>query len=103
MTTSPDEVSASTSSEEAAIQLTRDFGRLVEIVLSNPRTAALIAALLVDALRQEHPGERPYIPAPDKSARNAAIKSQFNGTNLEEVCREHGVSKTTVYRIAGGG
>ena len=34
----------------------------------------------------------------DPAARDAAIRQQFNGRNLLEVCDRHGVSHMTVYR-----
>ena len=33
--------------------------------------------------------------------RNASIRAKFNGTNHEAVMREFGISRTTLYRIAG--
>ena len=34
----------------------------------------------------------------DPAARDAAIRQQFNGRNLIEICDKHGVSHMTVYR-----
>ena len=36
----------------------------------------------------------------DRRSRDAAIRAEFNGRNLREVCRRHGVSPATVYRAA---
>ena len=80
-------------------------------VLTTERTADTYAAALakqmgfaqaiVRGMRERMGGGETYIPAPDRSARRAAIRSEFNGTNLEEVCRKYGVSARTVYRAAG--
>jgi len=36
----------------------------------------------------------------DRRARDAAIRTEFNGRNLRDVCRRYGVSPATVYRAA---
>jgi len=36
----------------------------------------------------------------DRRSRDAAIRAEFNGRNLLEVCRRYGVSPATVYRAA---
>lgn len=60
--------------------------------------ASIMAFKLTEAQRQVAPASELYVPAPDKARRNAAIRSMFNGQNLDEVCRAFSVSKTTVYR-----
>jgi len=43
-------------------------------------------------------GEKVYIPAPNKAARDARIAWQFTGTNMADVCQQFAVSRHTVYR-----
>jgi len=40
-----------------------------------------------------------YVPAPDKTERNAAILADFDGTNAEAVAKRHGISLSTLYRL----
>ena len=40
-----------------------------------------------------------YVPCPDRKARDERIRQMFNGTNLQEVCEQFGLSRTAVYRI----
>lgn len=40
----------------------------------------------------------PYLHNLSRAERNARIRQDFTGSNLREVCRKYGVSKTTVYR-----
>lgn len=104
MTASPDHPldplpTSRTAAEDATVQLTNDFTRLLQQATGlHPPIAAQFMAAFVAALREEYGGERLYIHAPDTSARDAAIRMRFCGTNLDEVCREFGVSKNTVYR-----
>ncbi|TQE91142.1 MAG: DNA-binding protein, partial [Spiribacter salinus] len=46
-------------------------------------------------------GARLYIPCKDRAARDAAIRAEFTGRNHDEVCRRHGISRRTLYRIIG--
>ena len=63
--------------------------------------ASVLAQIVVNGLRHRVGGASIYVLAPSRSKRNAAIRKKFNGANLKEVCREFGVGKTTVYRLAG--
>jgi Mor family transcriptional regulator len=56
------------------------------------------AELIIDVLRQNNGFNFSVIP-PNKPARNAAIRHEFNGRNMHAVCLKYGVSKTTIYRI----
>ena len=40
----------------------------------------------------------PIAASADRKARNVAIRAEFNGRNLREICRRYGVSVATVYR-----
>ena len=50
---------------------------------------------------RRHGARRIYVPAMDKSVRDAAIRAKFNGQNAAECCREFGISRTSLYRIVG--
>jgi len=65
----------------------------------NERIAMPIAEEVVEAMREISPGRELYIPAADKAERNAAIRREFNGRNLKEVCRKYDISKPSLYRI----
>lgn len=88
--------------EDARAQL---HSELTEIVRSeigmNEHFASDHAAAILRGLCTLHGGSALYIPAEDKSARNAAIRAEFNGQNADALMRKHGVSRTTLYRIAG--
>ena len=63
------------------------------------------AQMLVEGLRSRLGGEQVYIPKlrPDREARDAAIRAEFNGSNLADVCKKYGVSKSLVYVIVNKG
>lgn len=91
---------ASRHPEDARAQL---HSELTEVVRSevgmNEHFASDLAAAILRGLCQLHGGRALYIPAEDKSARNAAIRAEFNGTNVEAVMRKHGVSRSRLYEI----
>lgn len=57
------------------------------------------AEAAVDHLQSEYGGDRIYIPARSKAARNAAIRREFNGRNLPDICVRYGLSPARVYQI----
>jgi Mor family transcriptional regulator len=61
--------------------------------------AKTIADDVFKDLQSNWGGKELYIPAPDTSFRNQAIRSQFNGRNHAEVCKQHGISLSHLYRI----
>lgn len=86
--------------EDAAVALLYEMTTIVrEEIGMNELFAAQIAEAITRGLRRRLGGEYHYIPAPDKTERDAAIRAQFNGRNLEEVARCHGVSRRQAYRI----
>lgn len=87
---------ARAAAEDQAVQLAGEISSILVEVISQDEA-------LVDGLRSRLGGGDVYIPAPDKSARNQAIRAEFNGRNMSEVCRRHGVKPSTVYRIVGAG
>jgi Mor family transcriptional regulator len=93
---------ARAAAEDQAVQLAGEISSiLVEVISRDEALINRLATALVDGLRSRLGGGDVYIPAPDKSARNTAIRAEFNGRNMSEVCRRHGVKPSTVYRIVG--
>lgn len=64
--------------------------------------ANLLAVQIIRAAAERgHAGSDYYLPYMhnlSRAERNALIRRDFTGSNLREVCRKYGVSKTTVYR-----
>ncbi|MGX2041808.1 Mor transcription activator family protein [Methylocaldum sp. MU1018] len=60
------------------------------------RKAVEIAAT-VEARLTHKPAEAPLTP----EARNARIRAEWNGRNVRELMKRHGVSRSTVYRVVG--
>ena len=93
--------------EDQAIQLHREYVEIVrEEIGLHEQFANDIAAAIVRGMRKRYGGRSLgakgciYIHKPDKSERNAAIRAEFNGTNADEVCKKHGIGRSTLYRIA---
>jgi Mor family transcriptional regulator len=89
-------------SEDAAVQLEHDFTSIVrEEIGMHEGMAGVFAAALVRGLRRRLGGQDIYIPAPDRSVRDASIRRDFNGSNVDELMRRHGLSRTRIYEIVG--
>ncbi|RYF54282.1 MAG: hypothetical protein EOO27_24085 [Comamonadaceae bacterium] len=90
--------------EDAAVQLERDFLAIVrEEIGMHEGLAGLFARALVDGLRRRLGGQDLYIPAPDRSERDAAIRREFCGSNIEELMKRHQLSRTRIYEICSRG
>lgn len=69
--------------------------------------ASQFAAALVRGLRRHFRGQRLgdyYLSeqtVAEREERDAAIRAEFNGQNLDECCRKYNLSKTTLYVIVG--
>lgn len=88
--------------EDAAVALRHDVVLIVrEEIGLNESFAIMVADAIVRGLQKLCGGGELYIPAPNKSERDAAIRREFNGKNLREVCNRYGVSKTRLYEIVG--
>ena len=91
--------------EDVALQLEHDLVDIAREELGmHEREAYEIAIALVRGLRKRYGGRRVgarglYIPAPSKVARDEAIRRDFNGTNTQQVMREHGISRARLYQI----
>lgn len=72
-----------------------------------PAAAADLArAIARAAAKLGHAGSEYYLPAlhsMTRTERNDAIRREFNGRNLADVCRKYGVHRATVYRIVRRG
>lgn len=60
--------------------------------------AASLANKIISRWRSMVGGSDFYIARIDRKQRAQEIAEEFNGTNLTEVCKKHGVTKATVYR-----
>lgn len=91
--------------EDVALQLEHDLVDIAREELGmHEREAYEIAIALVRGLRKRYGGRRVgarglYIPAPSKVERDDAIRRDFNGTNTQQVMREHGISRARLYQI----
>ena len=65
-----------------------------------PHDGEALADFVVDWIRRHWSGDRISIPKIDERVeRNAAIRREFHGSNISEICERYGVSRATVYRI----
>lgn len=94
--------------EDQAIQLHREFVEILRVAIGfNDHLAHEAAVAVVRELRARYGGQTLgrrgtiYIPAPDKTQRNAAIRAEFIGTNAKEICKKYGIGRTRLYEIAG--
>lgn len=63
-----------------------------------------IAARIKDRIQLEYGTERPYIPAPSKSARNRGIRDAVRGGEpRDEVAKRFSVHRSTVDRVCSPG
>lgn len=73
---------------------------LVEFAgLGKTQADVLAAAIACAAAKTGHAGCHYYLPhGLSREERNAAIRREFNGQNLRNICIKYGVHRTTVYR-----
>lgn len=94
--------------EDAVLQLEHDMVEIVRAELGmHEREAFTLAQAIVRGLRNRYGGERLghrglYIPAPSKAQRNDAICKEFDGTNIEDMMKRHGIRRAQIYRIVSG-
>lgn len=79
---------------------------LTEIVRTeigfNELFAGQVAEALVRGMSKRMRGRSIYIPStPYIATRNIEIRRRHDGTNMDDLCREYGISKQTFYRIIG--
>lgn len=87
---------------DAALMLETMVAECLQLCLGLTGPATLdLANKMVKVLRVQYGGGDVYIPAPDKTERNAAIRAALRTGNAAEVAAEHDLDVSTVYRIAG--
>lgn len=90
--------------EDAAVQLEHDIISIVrEEIGMHEQLATVFAQALVRGLRRRLGGSEIYIPASDRSGRDEAIRSSFNGSNVMELSKMFGLSRSRIYEILGRG
>ena len=88
------------ASEDPAAQLERDITNIVrEETGMHEGIATMFSQALVRGLRRRLGGQDLYIPAPDRSERDATIRREYNGKNMEELMRRHRIGRTRFYEI----
>ena len=68
------------------------------LALQDPWATAM-AQEIVQGLSARFGGNLVYVPIPDRQVRDERIRRMFNGSNLQEVCEQFGLSRTAIYRI----
>lgn len=88
--------------EDAAVQLEQDIiGIVREEIGMHEQMATVFAQALVRGLRRRLGGQELYIPSPNRAERDAAIRREFNGTNIDALMKRHGIGRARVYQIVG--
>ena len=86
--------------EDTVLLLRSEFTAIIREQVGMPEAvAAQVADAVVRGMRLRYGTQRIYIPAADKSERDALVRKEFKGTNAGEVCRKHGISRPSLYRI----
>jgi Mor family transcriptional regulator len=90
--------------EDAAVALHYEIASVIGDTFSMEEAlASFLADAITRGLRARLGGQDIYVPAPDKRERDEAIRREFNGRNLADVMRRHGISKSRLYQIVGDG
>ena len=88
--------------EDAAVQLEHDFVAIVrEEIGMHEGMASVFSLALVRGLRRRLGGQHLYIPTPDRTERDASIRREYTGRNMDELMRRHGIGRTRFYEIIG--
>lgn len=102
----PSKTSTPAQIEDQAIQLHREFADIVkEQIGMNDQFANAVAAAIVRGMRERYSGQTfgrkgsIYIPAPNKTQRNDAIRTEFCGNNVKEICKKYGIGRSRLYQI----
>lgn len=103
-TTMPQPATSPAREESSALFLQREMQDILKVETGlHDEFAAMIASALVRGWRKRAGRQTIYIPSPtDYEARDDAIKREFNGTNREEVCKKHSISRSRLYQIVNG-
>ena len=90
------------SAEDAIVGLQYELTAMMrEATGLHEPIASLMAERLLQVLRRRFGGGDLYIPARDRAERDKAIRAEFNGRNLNDLCRRYEISRTRVYEIVG--
>ncbi|MGJ7544624.1 Mor transcription activator family protein [Variovorax sp. LT1R16] len=93
---------ASSQPDDAAAQLEQDIITIVrEETGMHLGIATMFSEALVRGLRRRLGGQELYIPAPDRTERDTAIRRDYNGRNMDELMRTHQIGRTRFYEIIG--
>lgn len=88
--------------EDSAVALHYDIAAVIcEAFRMDEALASALADAITQGLRSKLGGQDIYIPAPDKRTRDDAIRREFNGRNLSDICRKHRISRSRMYEIVG--
>lgn len=91
-------------SDDDAVSLQFEIANILRSEVGlHERYATVLAEPIVNGLRKRFRGENIYIgnsSKAERAERDEAIRKAFNGTNLDDVCKQFNVSKNTVYRAA---
>lgn len=93
-----------TISRDHEISLQDEITEIIRMAESRSESeAARLAAVVVEGLRRRRGGDTLYIPtgiAPGgRRQRDQAIRSEFNGRNIRELCAKHRLSRSRMYDI----
>ena len=79
--------------------LRADIVRVLVEQTGGPETHVIpVASKIIAAMQLRYGGNEVYIRGPAYDA--AAVLADFNHRNHAEVCRKHGISRRTLYRLA---
>lgn len=87
-----------TRREDFMSALRADMVREIAQATGAPEGHAInIAARILRAVQLRYQGERVYVPAP--RCDEDAVLRDFDGSNHRAVCRDHQISRATLYRL----
>ena len=77
-------------------ELARTAGDVFGLTEAN---AAELAQMITAWIQSRYGARRVYVHARSRQERDRAVVAAFNGQNRDQVCRDFGISETTLYRI----
>jgi Mor family transcriptional regulator len=86
--------------DDSLLLLRSEFAAIIreQVGMAEPM-ASQVAEAVVRGMRLRYGTQQIYIPAVDKAERDALVRKEFKGTNAGEVCKRHGISRPSLYRI----
>ena len=64
----------------------------------DPERANRAAARVVERFCHVYAGNRIYVPINKQASKRREVLEDFNGSNHDEVCRKHRITRRTLYR-----